>query len=321
MVLVQRRSIFTPCLRKVTAIVTCLAFFLWASTGLNFGGTSQNSKPPRYAFATILTAGNDLDFPDVEEPYLQGARLPTFQLLRNPRTRTRIDNVPFLILVTPDIPQQHRDILNREGATVVPVESLEYDWGSSQRWDTVLAKLSLWKLKEYDKIVFLNVESVIFSPMCDIFEDPATTMRAVTNPTGKMPKNYMIAAPQHSRMNLNTQLVSGQESYQKSRMDNGFFILHPSKDLYSYYVSLHHILDKDDFVRHEQNLFNYAHRVDGPMPWQNLGPEWNLKDASQFDYEKGLRSINHKWWRPIADDFVGDHIAMSMDEMTAYLNH
>ncbi|KAJ5428194.1 hypothetical protein N7445_009648 [Penicillium cf. griseofulvum] len=264
---------------------------------------------------------DDLEFPDIEEPYLQAARLLTFQLLRNPRTRNRIDNVPFLVLVTPDIPQRHRDILSREGATVVPVESLDSKWGSSQYSDAVLTKLNLWKLEKYNKIAFLNVDSVIFRPIHAIFEDHATTMRATTNPTGKIPKSYMMAAPQDSRMNLNTQLVSGQELYQRSHMDNGFFILHPSRDLYDYYVSLRQILDKDDSVRSEQNFLDYAHRADGPMPRQHLGFGWKLKDASRSDYENGLKSINHKWWRPIADDFIGDRIAMSMDEMTAFLNH
>ena len=66
---------------------------------------------------------NDMEFPDIEAPYFQAARLLTFQLLRNPRTRNMIDDVPFLILVTPDIPQRHRNLLNREGATVVPIEN------------------------------------------------------------------------------------------------------------------------------------------------------------------------------------------------------
>ncbi|KAJ5592613.1 hypothetical protein N7537_009517 [Penicillium hordei] len=264
---------------------------------------------------------NDFEFPDVEAPYVQAARLLTFQLLRNPRTRNRIDNIPFLILVTPDIPQKHRNLLSREGATIIPVANLNHDWGSSQRWDTDLAKLNLWKLEEYDKIVFLNVDSVLFRPIYEIFDDPAATMRAVTKPTAKMPKNYMIASQHDSRMKLNTQLVSDREFYEKGDMDTGFFILCPSNDLYKYYVGLRLILDQDDSVRPKQNILDYAHRADGPMPWQSLGPEWNLKDASQSDCEAGLKSINHKWWRPIADDFVGDRIAMAMDEMTAYLNH
>ncbi|OQE24086.1 hypothetical protein PENFLA_c010G10880 [Penicillium flavigenum] len=98
--------------------------------------------------------------------------------------------------------------------------NLDYD-GSSQRWNAVLTKLNLWKLEEYDKIVFLNVDSVIFRPIYDIFEDPATNMRATVNPTPKMPKNYKIAASHDSRMDSNAQLVLGQESYQKDHMNNG----------------------------------------------------------------------------------------------------
>jgi alpha-N-acetylglucosamine transferase len=262
----------------VTAIVTCLAIFLWVATTLSFHGSPNitdrdDSKPPRYAFATILATENDLEFPDVEEPYLRAARLLTFQLLHNPLTRNRIDNVPFLILVTPDVPQKHRNILSREGATVIPVESLDRDCGSSkwQRWNGVLAKLNLWKLEEYYKIVFLNVDSVIFRPVHDIFEDSATIMRATTIPTAKMPKNYMIAAPQDSWMNLNTQLMPGQEFSQKSHMNHGFFILHPSKDLYKYYVSLLHVLDIDDSDCPEQNLLNYAHRTVAPCLGKTSG--------------------------------------------------
>ncbi|KAJ5970797.1 uncharacterized protein N7479_000715 [Penicillium vulpinum] len=319
MVLAHRKSTFTPYLRKAIATVTCLALFFWVATTFSFYGSKDDTKPPRYAFATLLMSGNDSEYPHIEEPYLQAARLLSFQLLRNPRTRNRIDNVPFLILVTPDIPQRHRDILSREGATVVPVDNVEAgsfdnNWDSSQHPNAVLAKLNLWTLEEYDKILFLDVDSVIFRPIYHIFEDPTTVMRATINPTAKMPKNYMIAAPHDSRTNLNMQIVSGQEIHQNTHIDNEFFILHPSRDLYNYYVGLH-------YDHPEQNLLNYAHRADGPMPWQNLESGWNMKDASRSDYEKGLKSIKHKWWRPIADDFIGDHIAISMDEMTAYLNH
>ncbi|KAK4870043.1 hypothetical protein LT330_005767 [Penicillium expansum] len=264
MIWAQRNSTFTLYLRKVIAIVTCLALFLWVATTLDHCESTNDYNPPRYAFATILMMENDLDFPDVEAPYLQAARLLTFQLLRNPRTRNVIDDVPFLILVTPDIPQKHRELLSREGATVVAIENPDHDWGSSQRWDAVLSKLNLWKFEEFDKIVFLDVDSVLFRPIYGIFEDPTTIVRSTTNPTAKMPKTYMIAAPHDSRMDLNTQLVPDQEVYQEDQMDNGFFILHPSSDLYEYYASLRHLLDKDDSFRPEQHLLNYAHRADGP---------------------------------------------------------
>jgi alpha-N-acetylglucosamine transferase len=311
----------------VTAIVTCLALLLWFVT-FGFQGptntpNSDDSKPTRYAFATVLTTGTETDREsrNVEEPYLQAARLLTFQLLRNPRTRSRVDNVPFLILVTPNVPKKHRDILSREGATVVPVEPVN---GASSEWERsndVLATLDLWKFEEYDKILFLSVDSVIFRPIHEIFDDPATSMRATINPTGKIPKNYMIAASHESRMNLNTQPLSSQQSYQKGHAINGFFILHPSKELYNYYVSLLHTPDEHDSGRPGKKFLNYAHRANGPMPWQSLEPRWNLNDASQSDYERALKSIHHKLWDPTTDEFVGDRSSMSMDEMKAYLNH
>lgn len=69
----------------------------------------------------------------------------------------------------------------------------------------------------------------------------------------------------------------------------------------------------------EQNLLNCAHRTDGRMPWQDLGAGWNLKGAVKSDYEKGLKSIHQKWWRPLPDKFVGDRIASALEEMGSYL--
>jgi hypothetical protein len=314
-------------LRKVTAIVTCLAFLLWVFAGIASKQATDitrgdGSKPPRYAFATILTGEKDLEFPDVEDPYFEAARLLSFQLLRNPRTRSRIDKVPMLILVTPDVPEKQRNTLAREGATIVPVVNSETirDSSHSQGWNHDLIMLQLWNLEEYDKIVFLKADSVIFRPIHSIFEDSATATRATINPATDMPKHYMVAAPQNSHLNLKSQHSSGQELDENIHFNDGFFILHPSRDLYRWYISQ---LDmaKDHLAGPKQTFLDYLHRPNGPMPWQSLGYGWNLKDASRLDYENGLKSINHQWWRPIADDFVGDRIAMSMDEMTAYLNH
>ncbi|KAJ5890046.1 hypothetical protein N7504_010856 [Penicillium tannophilum] len=211
-----------------------------------------------------------------------------------------------------------KKIFIREGATVVSVESFDHDWRSAnlQRSDGSIVKLDLWKLEEYDKVLFLDVTSVLFHPIHEIFENPVTAMRTTTNPTADMPKSYMIAAQLDSSMSLDTQLVLG-----KNKMDDGFFILSPSENLYNYYISLLRLLDEHDFGRSEQILLNQAHRADGPMPWQDLGFGWSSKHASQSDYETGLKSVNHEWWRPIADEFIRDRIAMAIDERLAYLNH
>ncbi|CAG8028274.1 unnamed protein product [Penicillium olsonii] len=313
--------------RSLISIVAALAIVLWVashgvyeSTGIAHDNDTVSSHN---AFATILTStlGNESEIPNFEERYLRAARLLNFQLLRNPHTRNR-NGIPLLILVAPDVPQRHRNILIREGATVVPLESHEFDWGSQpQRWDSLLAKLNLWKLERYHKVAFLDVETVLLHPLDDIFEDSATTIRNTAYSTANTPKNYMMAAPYESLVKLDTQVLLNQNSYKERHMSTGFLVLHPSQSHYNYYKSLFHIFDKNDSGNPEEALFNYAHRADGPMPWQIIGPGWNSKEATQFDCEQGLKSITHHWRRPINDSFVGDLIASSLDEMAAYLNH
>lgn len=324
-----KMSLSTLYSRNWISIVTTLAIVLWIashgfhkSTEITEPGTT---KLPRNAFATILTSspGKGSETPDIEEHYLQAARLLSFQLLRNPRTRNR-NGTPFLVLVTPDVPQRDRDILSREGATVIPLQDHEVDWASRPpSLNKMLARLNLWKLQQYHKVAFLDVETVVLRPLDGIFEDFTTTMRTTIDPTSKLPKQYIMAASTDSLMDPNSQVLSNQDQIwpQKKHMNTGFFILHPSKDLFEYYMSLVPMLDTDDSSHFEDDILDYAHREDGPMPRQVLGSEWNLNDASQSDYEKGLKSITRQWWRPAENSFVESLIAMSLDEMTAYLNH
>ncbi|KAJ5368917.1 nucleotide-diphospho-sugar transferase [Penicillium cataractarum] len=328
-----KNQTFPPYFKRPAVAVVCLCIVFWATISLHPRGFIYNVKPivlfddaPQYAFATILTAEGDAEYPDVEEPYLKAARLLTYQLLHNPRTRNGSVEIPLLVLVTPDVPQNHRDILEDDGATIVPVESLGRDWIHPKwgRWSNVLAKLNLWNLEKYDKIAFLDADSVIFRPIEGIFESPQTdvrqTLTSKVNTTSELPEHYMIAGIHDPWMELNMPPVKGQEFYEKNNyMNAGFFVLSPSKPLFDYYVSILDTPDQFDSAYPEQNLLNCAHRTDGSMPWQDLGPGWNLKGGSRFDYEAGLMSIHHKWWRPIGDEFMAERIAEAMEEMRIHL--
>lgn len=324
-----KMSLSTLSSRNLVSSFVALAIFLWIATHGFLKPTDiteiNTSKSPRNAFATILTSTGEkgLESADDEEHYLQAARLLSFQLLRNPRTRNR-NKIPFLVLVTPDVPQRNRDILSREGATVIPLEDYDVDWASqSQSLSNLLARLSLWKLEQYHKVALLDVETVILRPLDEVFKDSVTTMRSTIGSTSKFPKKYIMAAPNEDWVDPKTQVLSNQDRIlpEKRHMNTGFIILHPSKDLFDYYMSLVPMLDKDESNHPEDDILEYAHRADGPMPRQILESGWNLNDASQSDYEQGLKSITYKWWRPVKNSFVSNLITMSLDEMTAYLNH
>ncbi|KAJ5107269.1 hypothetical protein N7456_003944 [Penicillium angulare] len=319
------------CFKKVV-LLTLLGVALWLSSTYKLSDFTQTlrstlrSEPriPRYAFATILTGGNDHDYPEVNEPYFEAARLLNFQILHNPRTQTHIDGVPFLVLVTPDVPSKHRDMLTREGATVIPIENISHDWSCPEwkRWHDKLVRLNLWRLEDYDKIIFFNADTILFNQIDDLFRYSGTATRATSNPTRNMPSQYMIAGTHDSWTEWALTSFPDQDFYDgENYMDKGFFVLRPSKALFEYYMEILSGWGEFESEYPEQDLLNYAHRLDGPMPWQQLGPGWNAQSATKVEYENGLRSIRHKWWLQMGDDFVGKKVGMAMGQMKAYLNH
>lgn len=291
--------------------------------------TVPEKGPPRqhrYAFATILT-GEDATETDIKDPYFTAVRLLAYQLLRSPHTKSSSD-IPFLVLVTEEVPQRQRDILSRDGAIVVPVEGFSRDWihPKWERWKSVLAKLNLWKLTEYEKITFLDADSVIFEPIDGIFTERAT-MTQITRPSsaalntpGPVPDSYMMAGMHDLWVEVALPPVPGSEFYAKDNyMNAGFFVLAPSEAMFKYYSFL---LDQPglfDPAYPEQNLLNYAHRVDGRMPWQDIGPLWSQKGSSFEHYDPRLKSLHQKWWKTSYDQTFDERIANAMAELKDYL--
>lgn len=48
----------------------------------------------------------------------------------------------------------------------------------------------------------------------------------------------------------------------------------------------------------EQCLLNYAHRLDGNMPWRPLPAHWNVMAPTTGDILGGAVSLHDKWWGP-----------------------
>ncbi|GIC88908.1 putative glycosyl transferase family 8 family [Aspergillus udagawae] len=244
-----------------------------------------------------------------------------------PHTKSSSD-IPVLILVTEDVPQEQRDILSRDGAIIVPVEGFSREWihPKWERWNGVFAKLNLWKLTEYEKISFLDADSVIFEPIDGIFTERAT-MTQITRPSssainmpGPIPDSYMIAGMHDRWVEAELPPVPGRDFYAKDNyMNAGFFVLAPSEAMFKYYLFL---LDQPglfDPAYPEQNLLNNAHRVDGRMPWQDVGPIWSQKGSSFEHYDPSLKSLHQKWWKTSFDQTFDERIANAMAELKDYL--
>ncbi|KAL2822641.1 nucleotide-diphospho-sugar transferase [Aspergillus granulosus] len=288
-------------------------------------------EPPRYAFATILTGEEDNDNPVLEKPYFMAARLLSYQLLHSPDTRSATD-IPFLVLVTEDVPSEQREVLTRDGATVIPVDTISRDWVLPKwdRWKGVLAKLNVWKMTAYDKIAFLDADSIIFRPVDGIFTDSTTVIQKTKPGDNKtvpslsvLPSTYMIAGIHDSwvETNLPPTEEPGKNFYVKNNyMNAGFFVFAPSEQIFEYYTSLLNSPGAFDPNYPEQNLLNCAHRVDGPMPWVDIGTQWSQKGTRREAYEKGLKSVHQKWWVGMGDEVLDGYVAKVMKEMKEFFN-
>ena len=74
--------------------------------------------------------------------------------------------------------ERKRRRLEADGAKVIVVEKLALDWVKVRKqWQDVLTKLRLFELVQYDKILFLDSDTLITKRMDNIFDDPAAQLQ------------------------------------------------------------------------------------------------------------------------------------------------
>jgi glycogenin glucosyltransferase len=119
------------------------------------------------AFATLLTTAN------VE--YFRGA------LVLGSSIRSFDSSRDLIALVTSSVPSEWHSALGVAGWTVVPVEEVEEFWWAkspdcskfegdqSERWGHMATKLRLWQMKQYQRILYLDADTVLTGDATEIF--------------------------------------------------------------------------------------------------------------------------------------------------------
>ncbi|TVY47193.1 Uncharacterized protein LOCC1_G003431 [Lachnellula occidentalis] len=276
-------------------IAIILLYLRWFTPQLPI---TQNNTELKLAYATLLLPDTSSDPSRSTDIYFLSTRILNYQLLHDPRTRTT-RAIPFLVLVTPDIPPWKCEHLKREGATIVRVGKLDVDWiqPGHERWRDVMIKLRLFELLSYDRILFLDADTFLFKPLDGVFADPAaqiqqTLQQASIEPDeGPLPASYVFGT--------SSEVTTASHSYPPVPMgyfNAGFFVMSPSLQLFSYYLSLFNHTTRFDTTYPEQNLLNYAHREDRNMPWGRLNFSWNINLPLPRDVEMGVASVHAKLW-------------------------
>lgn len=266
----------------------------------------------KYAYATFLAAPSEPDQGHMErDHYFVATRMLAYQLLHAPETRTQ-HNYPLIVLVTSNVTEAKRDRLRRDGAIIWEATPLDAGWVKTDvtTWRDVMSKLRLWELTQFERICFVDGDTVLTAPLDGVFSDLAVVSsktgaqpEAIMNDEAPLPTEYVFAGvPEMQRLHHYPPSEEGGDWANINYLNAGFFVLQPSLEMLNYYTTLTKIPVRFDPYLPEQNLLNYAHRREGNMPWRQLNTKWNIHYPSVEDLTGGVASLHEKWWAPVNED-------------------
>jgi alpha-N-acetylglucosamine transferase len=319
----------------IIAFLGLIFYFSLASGGIVgdeettlFEASKSGATPQhKYAFAAFLApmarahpTGNQLND---EDHYMVGIRMLIYQLLHDPTTKTN-NSIPFIVLVTENVPEEDRSRLIRDGASIVEVSPIKIDWikPGRERWANVMDKLHVFELIQYEKILLLDADHVIAKPLDGVFEDSATEILAnlrkpehTLDDEGPQPDTFMMAG--------NSGPYEADHLYPAPRGDRlnaGFIVLHPSIEMFNHYMTVASIKGRFPGGSPEQDLWNYVHDRNRNMPWTQINPDWTANTPIFNDFEHGIASFHEKYWGCGRDRRLRDVLLRSRWKMEGYFD-
>jgi alpha-N-acetylglucosamine transferase len=293
----------------VILTITCLYIFRKPHYDQipNYAPLKRTDASSKIAIATFLSGGDSVSVPMEDDFYFQAARVLTYQLLHDPKTRSKRADIPFLVLCTQDVAVSKRKRLELDGATVKVIADVSLPrWISTgvTRWKDQFTKLRIFEMTEYERVLFIDADTLIVESIDGIFDElmiqvPMTTLfhgnRGVKVDEKAVPSNYTSAARSDNAF-------SGERDHPyppppTESFSAGFWLGAPSREMFEYLTSIMGNWRRFDPHTMEQSLLNYAFRRGGPMPWYELGAEWSATWPNMRDLEGGVRSLHEKWDR------------------------
>lgn len=286
------------------------------------GSASLETTESKYAFATLLAA--DSNHPDdpgnLHDDYFIATRLLGYQIMHAPETRSK--DIPFIVLATKGVHENKIERLRRDGAIVIVVETVEkpswLEGAGASNWQEVFDKLRLWELTQFDRICFLDGDTVLNRPLHGVFDDPAVALHQTLDrpdknkeDEGSLPSTYVFAGqPEMNAAHHYPPSDAAGDYPNINYLNAGFFVMQPSLELQAFYLNVMQLPERFPPHLPEQNLLNYVHRPEadgGNMPWKAVSTEWNAHYPTMEDLKGGVASLHEKWWAPV-DKSIGSYL-------------
>jgi alpha-N-acetylglucosamine transferase len=305
----RRSKLWTLSILSLTVVVFWFAFLHFSrpvALDPSYGILAETSSSSQLAIATFLSSSDPKKIFDESEEdfYFVATRTLAYQLLHDQRTRCN-KSIPFLVLVTSEVTQDKRDRLSRDGATVVPVEDVPLRWWIKTgitRWKDQFTKLRIFEMVEYDRVLFIDADTLLTRPIDGIFDQltvrvPSTTLShrsdQIKGDEAPLPAKYVFGARSDNAF-------TGERDHPfppppTDVFSAGFWLAAPSKETFAYLMSVMNHYRRFDPTTMEQSLLNYAFRREGCMPWIEIDYQWSATWPSLKDLNGGVASLHEKF--------------------------
>jgi glycogenin len=131
-----------------------------------------------------LTVGNNFSYITVlsTDSYVEGVIVLHRSLMQSGTT------YPFLVLTTPNLADRTFQLLNHHGIVYRPIPPIVLDTAlpsHQARWQATYSKLQIFNQIQFDKLVYLDADMLVYHNLDDLFSQPHM---AAVNAGGQLPE-------------------------------------------------------------------------------------------------------------------------------------
>uniref|UniRef100_A0A7S2Y0F1 Hexosyltransferase n=1 Tax=Fibrocapsa japonica TaxID=94617 RepID=A0A7S2Y0F1_9STRA len=234
------------------------------------------------AFVTILT----------NDSFKMGVEVLLFSLEQT----SMQDNVDVVILVTPQVSQFTRNQLVRSNRRIKQIEPIENPNAEAhvQGWvDSGYAKLRLWGLLEYSRVVYLDADCLVMEPIHELFEREADFAAAPdVFPPDKFNAGVLVLKPDQAVYEDMLSKLNALPSYDGG--DTGFLNAY-FPDWFSCPAA-----SRLPFAFNAQRTLHWLTAARNPGYWQAAGPHKIIHYSSNpKPWDSGAKKgeLEMIWWQ------------------------
>lgn len=181
------------------------------------------------------------------DDYLSGI-LVIYKCLKNVKSK-----YPFFVCVTPCLGTFTLDVLHKLGIKTIPIERRDSPkMPPYNKWRATYSKLEIFKLTQFEKIVYIDADMIVFNNIDDLFDKP-----------------HMSS------------VAAGCWGRKEAGLNSGLIVVCPNMDEYKHLVQIS--LDCGDTCQGDQNVIQKYFKNWHEKQELHLGHEYNIF-VSQYGF-------------------------------------